>query len=169
MSLYDSGIQLLPRPPRSAFSMGNESTRATIPDFNNVTELSHFTNRLFNWHIPISSLFIQAIFTSVLIFIMVIVVTLIMATKIYQGKFWLIRVIRKSNETINVVSIHPAFSLYRQILNIVLCLAESYCCIFDHDRILWSSLYTYIHRLLSPFFSLSYGASKQFGPLVHCE
>lgn len=94
--LYNKSIELIPKPPRSILSIGNESTRAALPNFNTVAELSRFTSRHFSWHIPIPSLYIQSIATGAFVFLMVVIVTLIMARRIYEGKFWLLRVIRRS-------------------------------------------------------------------------
>lgn len=102
MSLYSSGFLLLPRPPRSILSMGNDSTRATLPDFASVKELSQFTSRHFNWYIPIPSLYTQALCASGLCYIMIIAASLTLARNIYQGKFWLVRVIRKPKSVIAV-------------------------------------------------------------------
>jgi hypothetical protein len=104
MSLYSSDITLLPRPARDIFSIGNESTRATLPDFATVSELSLFNKRHFNWYISIPSMYDQTTFTVSLGYIMVAVVGLTMAMKIYQGKFWLIRIIQKPTGVLTVVS-----------------------------------------------------------------
>jgi hypothetical protein len=98
MSLYDSNIKLLPRPPRDFFSIGNEATRATLPNFSNVTELSQFTHRLFHYRTGISSLGTQATIALCYIFIVIISVNFVL------GKFWLVRVIRRPSGIIVVVS-----------------------------------------------------------------
>lgn len=109
MSLYDSGIQMLPRPDRSVFSIGSDATRAILPDFRTVAELSSFTNRLFNWHVQVPHLYAQAVFASTFIFFLIVIIGFIMAKRIYEGKFWLARAILRPSGLILVPNPMLAF------------------------------------------------------------
>lgn len=119
MSLYSSGIQLLLRPPRSIFSIGNDDIRATLPDFDSVAELSRFTRRLFDWHITIPHFYHQVIAGACLSCLIVIVVGLVMARKVYQGKFWLLRVVRKPSGVIVLPNPVLAFLLLTGLYGVI--------------------------------------------------
>jgi hypothetical protein len=103
MSLYSYNFQLLPRPPRSVFSLGPESTRAILPDFGSVAQLSEFNRRLVVLQLSPNT-FIQAkVGASFTIFLLCLVV-LIVSRKIYEGSNWFFRIIKRPEGNILVVS-----------------------------------------------------------------
>lgn len=109
MSLHNSGIQLLPRPSRSLLSVGSEDTRALLPDFATVKDLSQFTNRLFNWHLTVPGIYAQTITVCCFHFLFFIIIGCIMARRFQEGKFWLARVIQRRSGTIIVPNPMLAF------------------------------------------------------------
>lgn len=111
MSLYSYDFELLPRPSRSIFSIGSDTTRATLPNFTNVHELSQFTSRLFAWQIKIAGFYEQVIVAACFCALIVIAVSLILTKKVYDGKFWLLRLILRPTGVIIVANPMLSFLL----------------------------------------------------------
>lgn len=113
MSLYSHAFELLPRPDRSIFSSGDEATRARLPDFDTVAQLSQFTHRLIVWQMDVPSTFTQAKVGASFICILIVVVCLIMARRLYERSFWILRVIKRPAGSILVVSGRAAAAVER--------------------------------------------------------
>lgn len=104
MSLYSYKFQSLPRPPRSIFSHGNEDTRARLPDFTTVAELSQFLHRLFVYKIDMPGYFVQTKLCAGIVALFLIGVLLIVARRMYESSFWLVRLEQRSTGRVIVVS-----------------------------------------------------------------
>lgn len=119
MSLYSYDFQLLPRPPRSVLSIGSDATRATLPNFADVNALSQFTSRLFNWQIKILGFYEQVIVAACVCALIVIAVGLILSRKVYEGRFWLARLIRRPTGVIVVANPMLSFLLLSGLHGII--------------------------------------------------
>jgi hypothetical protein len=111
MSLYSHNFDLLPRPDRSIFSLGNESTRATIPDFESVEQLRDFTRRIVVLKLEVPTIFIQVKIGCAFMVLLVLLFILIFARRIHQRSFWIIRLVRRPEGTVLIPNAILAFSL----------------------------------------------------------
>lgn len=103
MSLYSYNFHLLPKPPRSSLSWGNENTRAVLPNFETVEELRIFVKRFFVYNFA-NSAFLQIKIGIAIFGTMLLVSFLIIGRRMYERNFWIFRIIRVSSGPIIVVS-----------------------------------------------------------------
>lgn len=104
MSLYSYDFQLLTRPARGAFSFGPESTRLILPDFDNVAQLGEFTHRILYWKPEIPGVFTQLKVGASFVCLLIIVVQATLARRLYERSLWFVRIIKRPEGNILVVS-----------------------------------------------------------------
>jgi hypothetical protein len=119
MSLYSYNFSYLPRPERSILSLGSESTRAVLPNFDNVTQLNDFTTRLIVWKMDVPGLFTQVKTGASYVCLLIVIASLILARRVYKKTFWLIRIIRRPEGIILVPNPVIMFSLLEGIFGVV--------------------------------------------------
>jgi hypothetical protein len=119
MSLYSYNFDLLPKPLRSSFSFGSESTRATIPDFENVAQLSQFTHHLTNYYIDMRGIFTQCRIITALLTIVIAIDVLVIARRIWQRTFWIFRIIKRPEGSFLVPNSILVFSVVEGIFGVI--------------------------------------------------
>lgn len=94
MSLYSHSFNLLSPPPRNAYSWGEESTRAKLPNFDNVNELSEFIHRLFIFRFQVINITLQIKIGCACLGFLIVICTLIIARRMYERNFWVFRFVK---------------------------------------------------------------------------
>lgn len=94
MSLYSFDFDFLPPPPRSQLSWGSESSRARLPNFNNVEELRQFMASLFIFPFPIPHLMLQMKVGAVILGFLLLMYLLIIGRRMYERNFWILRIFK---------------------------------------------------------------------------
>ncbi|UZJ53066.1 hypothetical protein CBS101457_002386 [Exobasidium rhododendri] len=132
MSLYSNHFDLLPRPARSIFSIGSESTRATIPDFETVSQLARFTDHVTGWYCEMSSLFTHCRVITGLLAVLIAIDIAVIVRRTYQRTFWIIRIIKRPEGDILVPNSILVFAVVEGIFGIIF-LAYIWFCIAVSD------------------------------------
>lgn len=118
-SLYQHGFTFLPRPNRSPLSFGDEATRSLLPDFQTVSELSEFVERLFFYKLTTPGIFIQIKFCASYVCLLLLIVIMILSGRMYENTFWLIRPMKKPSGTVLVPNSMLAFSMIEGLYGIL--------------------------------------------------
>jgi hypothetical protein len=130
MSLYGhTGLRLLPKPPRSLFSLGPEETRALLPKVEDVVQLQTFLYRLFVYDLRfVPSLKTQIIFAAVCVAILMVVVGCITARRMYEQSFWIVRIVERPTGNVLVPNSVLCFAIVEGVFCAVI-MALMWCII----------------------------------------
>jgi hypothetical protein len=119
MSLYSQGFALLPRPARSALSIGNEASRAQLPDFANVEQLTTFVTRLFQYDFAVPGFFLQLKVGASVICFLIFVVLATISRRMYDKSFWVVRIMKRPSGSVIVPNAMLCFSIIEGIYGTV--------------------------------------------------
>ncbi|UZJ53069.1 hypothetical protein CBS101457_002389 [Exobasidium rhododendri] len=156
MSLYSNAFQLLPRPSRNFFSSGSELTRAILPDFSDVAQLSQFTHRLLYWKVVFPSFFIQLKVGASFVCLLIVTVGLILAKRTYDRSLWFLRIMKRPAGSILVPNSTLMFAVMEGIFGIIfVAFLWKTCYYFDTPG---HTPHNYMYWLVLPWCSLVFAA-----------